>query len=53
MNGLEPIISEEILRLHYESHHQGHIQILNMLLPELDDFVKYGGIDINFLGQAK
>lgn len=34
-NALEPVISEEIMRLHYTKHHQGYVTNLNKALQEL------------------
>lgn len=36
MNGLEPIISEQSLRLHYDGHHQAFVDDLNEILPKVE-----------------
>jgi len=41
MNAFEPVIPEEVLTMHYETHHQGHVDYLNENLPILDLDEKY------------
>jgi len=33
MDGLEPVISEENVNIHYDGHHQAYVDDLNDLLP--------------------
>ncbi|MEG0036655.1 MAG: superoxide dismutase, partial [Victivallaceae bacterium] len=42
---LEPVISEEILRLHYLKHHAGYVNNLNTALKQLER--NYSGGDLN------
>lgn len=36
-NALEPVISAEIMRLHYEKHHKGYVDNLNKALDQFND----------------
>lgn len=40
LNALEPVISEEIMRLHYHKHHQAYVTNLNKALEELAEAEK-------------
>lgn len=37
MDGLEPHISEETVRYHYDKHHRGYVNRLNALTSDMDD----------------
>jgi Fe-Mn family superoxide dismutase len=41
-NALEPVISEEILRIHHDKHHAGYVKGLNATLEKLDAARKGG-----------
>lgn len=41
-NELEPYISEDQLKIHYEKHHQGYINGANAILQKLDEAHKTG-----------
>lgn len=43
---LEPVISEEIMRLHHDKHHQGYVNGANKALEKLEAFRK-GNEEIN------
>jgi len=36
-NGLEPFLSEELLKIHHTKHHQGYVDATNILLSKLDE----------------
>lgn len=36
LNGLEPVIKEEIMNLHYHKHHQGYLDKLNQIISTYD-----------------
>jgi Fe-Mn family superoxide dismutase len=47
-NALEPVLSEEILKLHHDKHHAGYVNAANAALEKLDKAQKEGltGVDI-------
>jgi Fe-Mn family superoxide dismutase len=49
---LEPYISEEQLRIHYEKHHQGYVNVANSILQRIDDARK-NNIDIDMKSTLK
>ncbi len=49
---LEPYISEEQLKIHYEKHHQGYVNTANSILQRIDDARK-NNIDIDMKSTLK
>ncbi len=45
-DALEPVISEEIMRLHHDKHHQGYVNKANAALEKLEKF-RREGLDID------
>lgn len=51
-NGLEPVISEEQLSLHYERHHKAYVDAANKILAKLDD-AKQKALEIDYKATLK
>lgn len=49
LNALEPVISEEIMNLHYNKHHAAYVKNLNDALDKMDAIENEGNLD----GQIK
>lgn len=43
-NALEPVISAEIMKLHYEKHHQGYVNNLNQALEKYQAAIEKGDL---------
>ena len=42
---LEPVLSSQLVELHYSKHHKAYVDNYNNLVPQLEDAIKNGQLD--------